>query len=196
VSESHVFAGPRSAEPVIVGLVADAWAIKRDPLGLGPRLAHHLTQVLDVSVALQDLSGPGGIGGAYRRASQVGVADVNVILLGVEDAPKDPSPSVWLDAYVALWRLLRPALVVIPPPIIAGVHEVPGWSTKAARKWSRKIPGLVVERLAHEDDLHGLDLRDMDDGFRADDAWLKPSGHDWVAEEIARAIATMGGGRY
>jgi hypothetical protein len=183
-------------KPITVALVADAWALKRDPLGLGVRLARTLRTELGLPVAIVDLSGPGGLGGALRRLSIApGDFDVGVVLLGVEDAPQDPAARTWLDGAEALADLLalrsdHGIVVAVPPPIADGVAEVGGYSTAAARRWSARIPPKLVERVSAWDQVATASVQIPAEG-RADDAWPSHAGLDVAAAAITDAVLRL-----
>lgn len=152
-----------------------------------------------------DLSGSGGLRHAATRTAQLLSIDHDiqawgVVLLGIEDAARDPLVVQWLDAATAIVGAVRSicqrTVIVTPPPILQG-RPCGKWSFKEPRRWAKRVPGMLVERVMKDDDMpdwHPVSVVSLDampDDLRADDVWPTAAGYDWMADQVAAGLLQM-----
>lgn len=195
-----VCAGEPTVHPDQLIVVGDALAAgRRDPAGVGLaiRIAHRLRIPGTAPVLPIDLSAGGGLRFVVRRMADLLTAtsdaqSVGVVLLGLEDAGRVPLAVQWLDGAESIVQLVRSVcdhtVVVTPPPILDG-RTVRPWSSKEPRRWARRTPEMLIERVKAARDDAGpvsvVSLSDMPEKLRADDVWPTAAGYDWIADQIA-----------
>lgn len=187
-----------------VVVVGDGIARRGSGRSIASRLAALLSVGRVVPLLPVDLCGDGGLAAAIGRARTIRADDdrpISVVLLGLEDAAEHPSPAWWLsDAHALVERVAEESVrtvVAVPPHVVDGVGDAGPWSDREARRWSTRIPALLLERIQTAAPLVrrprdrlvvACDLRAMPVEMRADDAWPKDEGLDWIAAEVARAM--------
>lgn len=194
--------------PISIDLHPTALAVLGDELATGARRGSGRSLASRIAAKLRapdrrllplDLSGRGGLGGAIRRwpASQSsldGQTPWGVVLLGLEDAASDLPISWWLSDAEALVDQFRNrcarVVVAVPPPIVEGVGDAGRWSTKEVRRWARRVPALLARQVAELEGVEVVTLEEFPRELRADDAWPKDEGLDWIADRIAAAFGT------
>lgn len=176
-------------------LVGDAWVGgKRDRVGLALPLAAKFAEN-GRPLPVVDLTGEGGLPEAARRVSTAGLEGpaLSIVVLGVEDAARNITASVWEHAYLGLAQLLvalGPVVLVAPPPSRSDLAVVPHFN-KEARRWIKRVPTQAIEKIKTVPHIYGLDLRDFVALERFDNVWLKPKGVEELAEHITLGVMLL-----